>query len=67
MTKICLLAPLSGEISEIFPKQGELVGQGAPIINIVDLQNCWITFNVREDMLTNTYWYRANGRDSSFK
>lgn len=52
MAEICLLAPLSGEISEIFPKQGELVGQGAPIMNIVDLQNCWITFNVREDMLS---------------
>lgn len=47
-----LTAPISGEISEIFPKQGELVGQGAPIMNIVDLNDCWITFNIREDQLS---------------
>ncbi len=46
-----LLAPIGGEISEIFPKQGELVGQGAPILNIVDLSSCWVTINVREDKL----------------
>jgi HlyD family secretion protein len=48
-----LTAPISGEISEIYPKQGELVGQGAPIMSLVDLNNCWITFNVREDQLGN--------------
>lgn len=47
-----LVAPISGEISEIFPQAGELVGTGAPIMNIVDLDHCWITFNVREDQLT---------------
>jgi len=46
-----LTAPISGEISEIYPKRGELVGQGAPIMSIVDLNDCWITFNVREDQL----------------
>lgn len=46
-----LLAPITGEISEIYPKVGELVGQGAPIMTIVDLNDCWITFNVREDQL----------------
>jgi HlyD family secretion protein len=48
-----LLAPITGEISEIYPKVGELVGQGAPIMSIVDLNECWITFNVREDQLRN--------------
>lgn len=51
MPETQLTAPISGEISEIFPKQGELVGQGAPIMNIVDLNDCWITFNIREDQL----------------
>lgn len=49
--EIQLTAPISGEISEIFPKQGELVGQGAPIMNIVDLSHCWISFNLRETSL----------------
>ena len=51
MPETKLTAPISGEISEIYPKQGELIGQGAPIMSIVDLSNCWITFNVREDQL----------------
>jgi len=52
MPETMLTAPISGEVSEMYPKQGELVGQGAPIMSIVDLNNCWITFNVREDQLT---------------
>ena len=53
MPETKLIAPISGEISEIYPKQGELVGQGAPIMSIVDLNDCWITLNVREDQLSN--------------
>jgi HlyD family secretion protein len=48
-----LLAPITGEVSDIFPEQGELVGSGAPIMNIVDLTDIWFVFNVREDQLTN--------------
>ena len=46
-----LIAPAAGEVSEIFPKVGELVGTGAPIMNIAELNNMWVTFNVREDLL----------------
>ena len=48
-----LIAPASGEVSEIFPKVGELVGTGAPIMNIAELNDMWVTFNVREDLLKN--------------
>ena len=41
----------AGEVSEIFPKIGELVGTGAPIMNIAILDDMWVTFNVREDLL----------------
>ncbi len=51
MKETALVAPISGEISEIFPKQGELVATGAPIMNIVDLNDIWFSFNVREDLL----------------
>ena len=47
-----LVAPISGEISEIFPKEGELVGSGSPLMNIVDLNDIWVTFNVRENFLS---------------
>ncbi len=48
-----LTAPISGEVTEIFPKAGELVGAGAPIMNISDMSKMWVTFNIREDLLNN--------------
>jgi HlyD family secretion protein len=51
LKEITLTAPIDGEITEIFPKCGELVGTGAPIMSIVDLNDIWFTFNVREDLL----------------
>lgn len=46
-----LLSPLRAEVSEIFPKKGELVGTGAPIMNLTDLDDIWVSFNMREDLL----------------
>ena len=48
-----LIAQAAGEVSEIFPKVGELVGTGAPIMNIAIMDDMWVTFNVREDLLKN--------------
>ena len=47
-----LVAALNGEVTEIFPSIGELVGTGAPIMNIALTDNIWVTFNVREDRLS---------------
>lgn len=46
-----LTAQTEGEVSEIFPEVGELVGTGAPIMNISVLNDMWVTFNIREDLL----------------
>lgn len=46
-----LMAPLDGEVSERFPEVGELVGTGAPIMNLTDMNDMWVTFSVREDLL----------------
>ena len=46
-----LTASVDGEVSEIFPVVGELVGTGAPIMNIALVQDMWVSFNVREDDL----------------
>ncbi|MEI6062344.1 MAG: efflux RND transporter periplasmic adaptor subunit [Bacteroidota bacterium] len=53
LSETMLVSPISGEVSDIFPKQGELVGSGAPIMNIVDLNDMWVVFNIREDLLPN--------------
>lgn len=46
-----LLSPIDGEVADIFPKRGELVGQGSPVMSIVDMTDLWFHFAIREDML----------------
>lgn len=46
-----LLASADGTVTEIFPEVGELVGQGAPIMNIAKDDDVRFIFNVREDYL----------------
>ena len=45
------IAQMEGEVSNVFPKVGELVGTGSPIMNISVMNDMWGTFNVREDLL----------------
>ena len=52
LSETTLVSPINGEVSDVFPKQGELVGSGAPIMNIVDLNDVWVVFNIREDLLS---------------
>ena len=51
MKETVLLATADGTVTEIFPKLGELVGQGAPIMNIARTDDIRFIFNVREDYL----------------
>jgi len=46
-----LVAPCDGEVMEIYPKRSELVGTGSPVMSIVDMNDVWFTFSVREDLL----------------
>lgn len=48
-----LLAPEAGQISTIYPKADELVGQGMPIMSLIVLEDAHVVLNVREDMLPN--------------
>ena len=45
------LAQMEGEVMDIYPKQGELVGTGSPIMTIAVMKDLWGTFNIREDQL----------------
>ena len=47
------VAQIEGEVSDIYPKVGELVGTGSPIMSISVMDDMWGTFNVREDELGN--------------
>lgn len=51
VTETVLLASADGVVTEIFPEEGELVGSGAPIMNVAKTGEVKFIFNVREDML----------------
>ena len=46
------IAQMEGEVMDIYPKQGELVGTGSPIMTIAVMKDMWGTFSVREDQLS---------------
>ncbi len=45
------LAQMDGQVSSVYPKIGELVGTGSPIMTISLMEDTWGSFNVREDQL----------------
>lgn len=47
-----LLAPCDGQIDQVYPQVGELVSLGAPIMSLLKIDDKWVTFNVREDFLS---------------
>lgn len=54
----CLMAPQGGQIATIYPKRGELVGAGMPIMSLVVLDDCYVVLNVREDYMP---YFKMNG------
>ena len=46
-----LTAPADGHIAGIYPRRGELVAPGAPIMTLVTLDDSYVVFNVREDLM----------------
>ena len=49
------IAQKEGEVTDIYPKVGELVGTGSPIMSIAMMDDMWGTFNVREDQLNDIH------------
>ncbi|MCB6902591.1 efflux RND transporter periplasmic adaptor subunit [Hoylesella buccalis] len=45
------ISNVEGEVSSVYPKEGELVGTGSPIMSISIMKDLWGTFNIREDQL----------------
>lgn len=46
-----LIAPVDGEVVELYAKLGDLVGTGSPVVSILDNNDNWFNFSVREDLL----------------
>ena len=52
-------SPATGIVSTITSNSCELVGTGFPVITILDTENCWATFNIKEtDMAHISYGKR---------
>ena len=47
-----LTAPCDGQIDQIYPETGELVSLGSPIMSLLKVADKWVTFNVREELLS---------------
>ena len=45
-------APISGEVSTIAAQAGEIVGSGMPVVSILDLDQAYALFNIKETMLS---------------
>ena len=45
------VAQMAGEVTDVYPKVGELVGTGTPIMSVAVMDDQWATFNIREDQL----------------
>lgn len=46
-----LVAPCDGEVVEVYPKRTELIGTGSPVMSILDMNDVWFSFSIREDQL----------------
>lgn len=49
--EIRILSPIDGEIANIIAEIGELIPNGYPVVTIVDLQDIWFSFNIKETYL----------------
>lgn len=51
MAELTVHAPIGGEVTSRVAEVGGLAGAGTPLLSIVNLDDAWMTFNLREDLL----------------
>lgn len=56
-----VLSPSTAEVLKIIPNKGEVVSAGYPIVNLVDLNDVWVVFNIKENLMSSfskgaTFW-----------
>ena len=47
----CIYSPVDGEVSTIMAREGELVGTGYPVVTILDMDDIWVAFNIKETLM----------------
>jgi HlyD family secretion protein len=51
--ELTIVAPIDGEVTQVISNPGELVATGYPIITLLNTNDMWVVFNIREDLLNN--------------
>lgn len=51
MNETRIYSPADGEVANIIVEVGEIVPAGYPVVTLVKLDDSWVTFNLREDLL----------------
>ncbi|MCD8072716.1 MAG: HlyD family efflux transporter periplasmic adaptor subunit [Alistipes sp.] len=46
-----IYSPVDGEVSSIIAEEGELVGQGYPVVTVIDMTDVWVTYNIKETLM----------------
>jgi len=52
VSELTIRAPITGQVTTRVAELGELFNPGSPLLSIVDLADIWLTFNIREDLLS---------------
>ncbi|OKO76018.1 efflux RND transporter periplasmic adaptor subunit [Bradyrhizobium sp. AS23.2] len=51
VSELTLRAPITGQITSRVAELGENFSAGAPLFSLIDMNDLWFTFNLREDLL----------------
>ncbi|OCG15098.1 HlyD family secretion protein [Gilliamella sp. WF3-4] len=51
VNELTLVSPINGQITTRVAEVGQLYSPGTPLYSIIDLNDIWFTFNIREDLL----------------
>jgi len=52
MNEMRSLAPCKGEVAIVMAEPGEIVPAGYPVVTLLNMDDVWVTFNLREDLLS---------------
>ena len=61
------IAQMDGEVSEVYPKVGELVGTGSPIMSISMMDNMWGTFEKDKEIKMKVFYLKDQGSYAVWK
>jgi HlyD family secretion protein len=51
INELTVLAPIDGQVTARMAEPGKNFSAGSPLLSVVDVDNAWFTFNLREDLL----------------